>query len=53
MSTAMVAELKAAGGRVKDGHRQCWTAMWLLLPGGEVGREGSHQGAGNINIMLA
>jgi hypothetical protein len=51
MLTAMVVELKAAGGRVEDSRRQRRMAMWLLLLGGEGGRECSHQRAGNINIV--
>jgi hypothetical protein len=45
---ATVEELKAAGNRVEDSCRRCRTATRLLLPGGEGGRECSHQGAGNI-----
>ncbi len=52
MAMAMVAELKAAGGRVEDGYRWRRMATRWPLPGGEGGRECSHQGAGNINIML-
>ncbi len=50
--TATSAKLKAAGGRVKDGCWQRQTATWLLLPGGEDGRECSHHCAGNIKITL-
>jgi hypothetical protein len=36
------------GGRGEDGHRQCRTALRLLLPGEEGGRKCFHQGMGNI-----
>jgi hypothetical protein len=51
-STLMAVELKVVGGRVEDGRWWRQTAAQLLLPGGEGGRGCSHEGAGNIKIML-
>jgi hypothetical protein len=42
-ANATAVELKARGGRVKDGRLRCQMATQLLLPGGEGGRECSHQ----------